>query len=46
MPDREILLDVYNNPEKYPFLEKIYDGMENELVSKVRIFKINYDALV
>ncbi len=45
MTDRKIFLDVYNNPEKYPFLEKIYDGVENELLSKVKIFKINYEYL-
>ena len=42
MDDRKLFLDVYNNPEKYAFLEKIYDGAENGLLSKVIIFKINY----
>ena len=45
MPDNSIFVNVYNNHEQYPFLEKIYDSTENELISKVRIFKINYDIL-
>ena len=27
------------------FLEKIYDGKDSELISKVKIFRINYDIL-
>jgi len=45
MIDSKIFPEVYDNPKNYPFLEKIYDGKDSELISKVKIFRINYDIL-
>ena len=38
------LYDVFNNEEKYPFLEKIYDSRSDGFTYHVKFFKINYDA--
>lgn len=45
MEDSKIFPEIYKNSKNYPFLEKIYDGKDNELISKVKIFRINYDIL-
>ena len=37
------LYDVFNNEEKYPFLEKIYDSRSDGFTYHVKFFKINYD---
>ena len=45
MPDSIVFQDVYINSENYPFLEKIYDGNEEGMNSKVKIFKINFGKM-
>jgi len=37
------LYDVFNNEEKYPFLEKIYDSRSDGFTYHVKFFKINFD---
>ena len=36
-------VDVFHNEEKYPFLIKEYDSKDDNLIYKVKIFKIDYD---
>tara|TARA_B100000029_G_scaffold151301_3_gene146436 strand:+ start:1178 stop:2788 length:1611 start_codon:yes stop_codon:yes gene_type:complete len=36
-------VDVFHNEEKYPFLMKEYDSEDNNLIYKVKIFRIDYD---
>lgn len=45
MPDSVIFQDVYRNSENYPFLEKVFDGNEMGMMSKVKIFKINFKEI-
>jgi len=40
----DYLYDVFNNEEKYPFLEKIYDSKDDNFRYHVKFFKINYDV--
>jgi len=44
MQDWQTFPDLYNNSEEYPFLEQIYDSKKNQLISKVKIFRINYEV--
>jgi len=37
------LIDIFNHKNKYPFLVKEYDSMENGFNYHVKLFKINYD---
>ncbi len=37
--------DVYENEQKYPFLEKSYDSAEFNMSTKFKIFKINFEGL-
>jgi len=37
------LRDVFYNEEEYPYLEKIYDSLDQGLIYHVKIFKINYN---
>ena len=37
------LNDLFNNEEKYIFLEKTFDGKENGFKQQLKIFKINYE---
>jgi hypothetical protein len=42
----EFLFDVYDNEEKYPYLEKVFDSEESGYKKfKVKLFKINYESL-
>ena len=40
----EIFHDVFENENKYPFLEKIYDSNVVGFKTKVKIFEINYNT--
>jgi len=37
------LRDIFNHENKYPFLGKEYDSMENGFNYHVKLFKIDYD---
>ena len=40
----EFLFDVYDNEEKYPYLEKVFDSEESGYKKfKVKVFEIDYD---
>jgi hypothetical protein len=39
----EILKDVFDNEQNYPYLIKIYDSMDYEYNYHVKIFEINYE---
>ena len=45
MSDSIVFQDVYINSENYPFLVKIYDGNEEGMNSKVKIFKIDFEKI-
>ena len=38
--------DVFNNEEKFPYLEKIYDSSDNGLFYHLKLFKINYELFL
>ena len=35
-------LVVYDEPDNYPYLEKIFDSKEHDLKFNIKIFKINF----
>ena len=37
------LLDVYENEEKYEYLNKIFDSRENGFKNHIKLFKINFE---
>jgi len=40
------LFDVYDNEEKYPYLEKVFDSEESGYKKfKAKLFKIDYESL-
>ena len=41
----EFLRDVFQNEEKYKYLNKIYDSAEYEFSYHVKVFEINYDII-
>ena len=43
--ENDFFKDVFDNEEKYSFLEKIYDSEELGKISKHKIFKINYEKM-
>ena len=41
--DKNLLVKLFNNEEKFPFLEKVFDSNVSESKYKVKLFLINYN---
>lgn len=40
--NNQILSEIYDEPDNYPYLEKIFDSKEHDLKFNIKIFKINF----
>ena len=40
---KQILNDIYNNPNRYPYLVQVYDSVEDKLSYHVKIYQVDYD---
>ena len=43
--DNDFLKKIFQNEEKYPFLNKVYDSSQFGYNSHIKIFEINYDLI-